>query len=156
MDIDLLTRGAGFGYLGSTVTSLIYASFTFIFFAIEAVIMTSALNLLFDLPMHYGYLLSTLVVLPIVIWGFTFISHLQRWTQAIWIVLQLLPFVMILLSGNSSLGSWTGFKGLEADNEQSKILAIGAAATVMPRSGSRWIKSVFYPPKIHGARYVGG
>ena len=36
LDIDLLTRGAGFGYLGSTVTSLIYATFTFIFFAIEA------------------------------------------------------------------------------------------------------------------------
>jgi hypothetical protein len=32
VDIDLLTRGAGFGYLGSTITSLIYASFTFIFF----------------------------------------------------------------------------------------------------------------------------
>lgn len=28
VDIDLLTRGAGFGYLGSTFTSLIYASFT--------------------------------------------------------------------------------------------------------------------------------
>jgi hypothetical protein len=27
LDMDLLTRGAGFGYLGSTVTSLIYASF---------------------------------------------------------------------------------------------------------------------------------
>jgi len=36
IDIDLLTRGAGFGYIGSTITSLIYASFTFIFFAIEA------------------------------------------------------------------------------------------------------------------------
>ena len=33
IDIDLLTRGAGFGYIGSTITSLIYASFTFIFFA---------------------------------------------------------------------------------------------------------------------------
>jgi len=31
VDIDLLTRGAGFGYLGSTITSLIYATFTFIF-----------------------------------------------------------------------------------------------------------------------------
>ena len=31
IDIDLLTRGAGFGYIGSTITSLIYASFTFIF-----------------------------------------------------------------------------------------------------------------------------
>ena len=28
LDMDLLTRGAGFGYLGSTLTSLIYASFT--------------------------------------------------------------------------------------------------------------------------------
>jgi hypothetical protein len=35
IDMDLLTRGAGFGYLGSTITSLIYASFTFIFFALE-------------------------------------------------------------------------------------------------------------------------
>src|ERR1700689_4199215 len=32
VDIDLLTRGAGFGYIGSTITSLIYATFTFIFF----------------------------------------------------------------------------------------------------------------------------
>ncbi len=36
VDMDLLTRGAGFGYLGSTITSLVYASFTFIFFALEA------------------------------------------------------------------------------------------------------------------------
>ena len=43
VDIDLLTRGAGFGYLGSTLTSLIYASLTFIFFAIEAVILATAL-----------------------------------------------------------------------------------------------------------------
>src|SRR4051812_35935837 len=36
VDMDLLTRGTGFGYFGSTLTSLIYASFTFIFFALEA------------------------------------------------------------------------------------------------------------------------
>ena len=36
VDIDLLSRGASFGYIGSTITSLIYASFTFIFFALEA------------------------------------------------------------------------------------------------------------------------
>ncbi|MBV8885648.1 MAG: hypothetical protein JO235_16860, partial [Chroococcidiopsidaceae cyanobacterium CP_BM_RX_35] len=32
IDMDLLTRGAGFGYIGSTITSLVYASFCFIFF----------------------------------------------------------------------------------------------------------------------------
>ncbi len=42
VDMDLLTRGAGFGYIGSTITSLIYASFTFIFFALEAAIMAYA------------------------------------------------------------------------------------------------------------------
>ncbi|HEX5738968.1 MAG TPA: hybrid sensor histidine kinase/response regulator, partial [Hydrogenophaga sp.] len=43
VDMDLLTRGAGFGYIGSTITSLIYASFTFIFFALEAAVMAYAL-----------------------------------------------------------------------------------------------------------------
>lgn len=52
LDMDLLTRGAGFGYLGSTITSLIYASFTFIFFALEAAIMAYALELAFASRRH--------------------------------------------------------------------------------------------------------
>src|SRR5690606_27509493 len=50
VDSDLLTRGAGFGYIGSTITSVIYASFTFIFFALEAVIMAMALVLVYGVP----------------------------------------------------------------------------------------------------------
>ena len=50
VDVDLLTRGAGFGYIGSTVTSLIYASFTFILFAIEASIMSVAINQVLGIP----------------------------------------------------------------------------------------------------------
>ena len=50
VDMDLLTRGAGFGYIGSTLTSLIYASFTFILFAIEASIMSTALEMALGLP----------------------------------------------------------------------------------------------------------
>lgn len=30
IDLDLITRGAGFGYFGSVLTSIIFASFTFI------------------------------------------------------------------------------------------------------------------------------
>jgi len=50
VDMDLLTRGAGFGYIGSTLTSLIYASFTFIFFALEAAVMAYALELALGIP----------------------------------------------------------------------------------------------------------
>ena len=96
VDIDLLSRGAGFGYIGSTITSLIYASFTFIFFALESAILASALEILFGLPLMGGYLLSSLIIIPLVTHGITLISRFQLWTQPIWIVLQLLPFAFIL------------------------------------------------------------
>jgi hypothetical protein len=76
VDIDLLTRGAGFGYLGSTVTSLIYASFTFILFAIEASIMTGALELTFGIPLWLGYIISAVAVIPLVTHGVRLISTL--------------------------------------------------------------------------------
>src|SRR5215207_10196215 len=91
VDMDLLTRGAGFGYIGSTITSLIYASFTFIFFALEAAVMAKALELCFGLPLFWGYLLSALVAIPLVTYGFTFLNRFQFWTQIVWVVLQVVP-----------------------------------------------------------------
>ena len=64
--MELLTRGAGFGYIGSTISSFIYATFTFILFALEAAIMAYALELYFGLPLYLGYLLSALAVIPLV------------------------------------------------------------------------------------------
>jgi hypothetical protein len=95
VDMDLLTRGAGFGYLGSTITSLIYASFTFIFFALEAAVMAYALELALDIPPSWGYLICTLVVIPLVTHGVSVISALQIWTQPLWLVLLVLPFVVV-------------------------------------------------------------
>ncbi|WP_210756773.1 hybrid sensor histidine kinase/response regulator [Caldichromatium japonicum] len=96
VDMDLLTRGAGFGYIGSTLTSLIYATFTFIFFAVEAAIMAYALELAFDIPPALGYLVSTLVVIPLATHGVTAISRLQAWTQPVWLALMVLPFAFVL------------------------------------------------------------
>ncbi len=96
LDMDLLTRGAGFGYLGSTITSLIYASFTFIFFALEAAIMAYALELAFDIPPAWGYLICALVVIPLVTHGVTVISALQTATQPVWLILLVLPYAFLL------------------------------------------------------------
>jgi signal transduction histidine kinase/CheY-like chemotaxis protein len=136
VDIDLLTRGAGFGYIGSTITSLIYASFTFIFFALEAAIMAMALELLFSIPLAYGYLISALVVIPLVTHGITFISRFQLWSQAPWLVLQLLPFIFIIYADASSVENWTAFTGTEQSAEQAQgtgvnILLFGAASAVI-------------------------
>ena len=112
MDIDLLTRGAGFGYLGSTVTSLIYACFTFLFFAIEAAIIAKALELITGLPLTIGYIVSAVAIIPLVTHGVTFISRFQAWSQPFWVVLQLAPFVFIAAQGLEPVRDWTGYTGL--------------------------------------------
>src|ERR1700722_3520706 len=131
VDIDLLTRGAGFGYIGSTITSLIYASFTFIFFAIEAAIMSLALEMWFGVPLFIGYVVSSLVVIPLVTHGITFISRLQMWTQPVWIVLHLMPFGFIARADPASFSRWTHFDGLSGARGASfDIILFGTAATV--------------------------
>ncbi|WP_306887774.1 hybrid sensor histidine kinase/response regulator [Amorphus orientalis] len=132
VDIDLLTRGAGFGYIGSTVTSLIYASFTFIFFALEAAILSLALELCFGVPLGIGYLLNALVVIPLVTHGFTKISIFQKWTQALWIILHITPFALVAVSGHLGLADWMSFaprNGVSGSGLD--LLMVGAASGVV-------------------------
>ena len=132
VDIDLLTRGAGFGYIGSTVTSLIYASFTFIFFAIEAVILASVLESCFGLPPWLGYVVCSIVVIPLVTHGITFISRFQRWTQPLWVLLQVLPFPFIAWSHASAVTEWKTFPGVGLHPSTAfDPLLFGAAASVV-------------------------
>ncbi len=124
VDVDLLTRGASFGYIGSTITSLIYASFTFILFAIEASIMSSALQLAFGIPLWMGHIISALVVVPLVTHGIQMISRFQILTQPIWIVLNILPFFFIAFLDWSKFDLWLAFGGLGE--------AVGAAGSLAP------------------------
>src|SRR5687768_83050 len=130
VDMDLLTRGAGFGYIGSTVTSLIYASFTFIFFALEAAIMAYALDLAFDIPPAWGYLVCALVVIPLVTHGVTVISRLQVWTQPLWIVLLVVPYVYVFQKNPGVLHELTGYAGAAGRGGQFDLAMFGAAMTV--------------------------
>jgi signal transduction histidine kinase/CheY-like chemotaxis protein/purine-cytosine permease-like protein len=132
VDIDLLSRGAGFGYIGSTIASLVYASFTFIFFALEAAIMSMALKILFDIPLAVGYIISALVVLPIVSHGISYISKFQVWTQPIWIILQLVPLYFVFSHPDSQFGEWVSFTGNSGDNGSGfNLILFGTASAVL-------------------------
>ncbi len=128
VDMDLLTRGAGFGYLGSTITSLIYASFTFIFFALEAAIMAYALELAFNIPPAWGYLICALVVIPLVTHGVTVISTLQTWSQPVWLIMLVLPFAFLLVQEPGAFAGITGYAGQGTTNFD--IHLFGAAMAV--------------------------
>jgi len=132
VDIDLLSRGAGFGYIGSTIASLIYASFTFIFFALEAAIMSMALQILFGLPLAFCYIISTLLVIPLVTHGITYISQFQAWTSPLWVTLQLLPLFFVFTHTDTQINDWINFTGEAGDNGTSfDLLLFGAASAVL-------------------------
>ena len=131
VDIDLLTRGAGFGYVGSTITSMIYASFTFIFFAIETAIWAQALQLALGLNIVLGYLLCSLVIIPIVFFGVTTINKLQAWTQPIWVLMLVVPFAFILHKDPAVLSAWTAFEGRSNPGGGFNLLLFGAASGVL-------------------------
>ncbi len=157
LDIDLLTRGAGFGYLGSTVTSLIYASFTFIFFAIEAAILAMALKALFGIPLAVGYVICAVAVIPIVTHGITWISRFQVGTQPIWLTLQFIALFAVLYTEFDQLHAWLAFQGTQtavaARGEVAgfNILLFGAASSVLfamvAQIGEQVDYLRFLPPK---------
>ncbi len=131
LDIDLLTRSAGFGYLGSTITSLIYASFTFLFFAIESAILASALKAMFGIPLEIAYVICALAVIPIVTHGITAISRFQIGTQPLWLTLQCIALVVVGYFEFSEINNWTHYAPAHLPNSHSFNLALfGGAASV--------------------------
>ena len=130
LDMDLLTRGAGFGYLGSTVTSLIYASFTFIFFALEASIMAMALQMWLKIGMLWCYLLSSIVIIPLAIRGITLISRLQAWTQPVWLLLLVLPYLSIAWHSPEAFRDFSRFSGQVSQTAGFDLAMFGAAAVI--------------------------
>ncbi|HET8693114.1 MAG TPA: ATP-binding protein [Aquabacterium sp.] len=130
VDMDLLTRGAGFGYLGSTLTSLIYASFTFIFFALEAAIMALALQMMFGWSLPICYVLASLVIVPLVTHGITLISRLQLWTQPVWLLLWVLPFAWVAWQRPQAYLEFTTLTGRASGHAEFDFLSLGLAASV--------------------------
>lgn len=130
IDMDLLTRGAGFGYYGSTLTSLVYASFTFIYFSLEGSVMAQALQLYFHIPLAAGYLICSLAILPMVMYGMTFLSKLQMVTQPLWLVLMLGPFLAVFLKDPGAFSAWSRFAGASASGAGFSPIEFGLAAGV--------------------------
>lgn len=95
LDIDLLTRGAGFGYLGSTLTSLVYAMFTLIFVAFEGAIMAQALSAIAPIPLRWSYVIVSVAIIPLVVYGMAFTAKFQAWTQPIWVGLLFVALIAV-------------------------------------------------------------
>jgi purine-cytosine permease-like protein len=150
LDLDLITRGSGFGYYGSVVTNVIFATFTFIFFALEGSIMAQGLELGLGIPLWVGYALSTLIIFPLVIYGMSLLSKLQLWTTPLWLVLMVLPFVYLLVSHPDSVSSffaYQGENGAGGTNLGSIFLAAGVCLSLIAQIAEQIDYLRFMPPR---------
>ncbi len=154
VDVDLLTRGAGFGYIGSTITSLIYASFTFILFSIEASIMSAAITMVLGLKPWLANIIAALVVIPIAAYGVRVINRMQLWTQPVWLALQFGPLLWLAARGLPDFSSWTHFAG--AGSGGFAILPFGMACSILlsllPQVGEQVDYLRFLPERARAGR----
>ncbi|MFJ9155764.1 purine-cytosine permease family protein [Streptomyces griseoviridis] len=150
IDLDLITRGSGFGYYGSVLTSVIFASFTFIFFALEGSIMAQGLKLGLGLPLWLGYLVSTLMVIPLVIYGMKALSKLQVWTTPVWLLLMVGPLVYLIAHDPGTVDRFLRYPGTDGDggvNTASVLLGAGVCLSLIAQIGEQIDYLRFMPPK---------
>jgi purine-cytosine permease-like protein len=150
MELDLITRGSGFGYYGSVVTNVIYATFTFIFFALEGSIMAQGLNLGLGLPLWIGYAVSTIIIFPLVVYGMKVLSKLQLWTTPLWLLLMVAPFAYLLISHPESVVTffaYQGEKGQGTPSLGSTMLAAGVCLSLIAQIAEQIDYLRFMPPR---------
>ena len=150
LDLDLITRGSGFGYYGSVVTNVIFATFTFIFFALEGSIMAQGLYLGLGVPLWLGYAVSTIIIFPLVIYGMKVLSKLQLWTTPLWLVLMVIPFVYLLVSHPETVTTFFTYQGEDgngATNLGSIMLAAGVCLSLIAQIAEQIDYLRFMPPR---------
>ena len=154
LDLDLIARGSGFGYYGSSITTVIFAIFTCIFFALEGAIMAQGLHVAIGIPLSVGYLISTVVVIPIVIYGMRALERLQFWTTPLWLALALLPLLWVIVSDPNAVRAFVEFTG-ESDGKVSFQAIVASAAVcfaLTPQLAEQIDVIRAMPPRIRANR----
>jgi purine-cytosine permease-like protein len=86
LDSDLITRGSGFGFMGSAFTSLIYTFNFLMFFAFEGTIMATAVHAYWPVMPLWGlYLIIGFVFIPLTWWGLTIMNWIMWVTVPIYL-----------------------------------------------------------------------
>lgn len=84
---ELLTRGAGFGAVGSILPSAIYASTFVIYAGTEGQILARSINQIFHIPEQIWYVVVVLIFLPMAWNGINTMTKILAWTVPVYVIL---------------------------------------------------------------------
>lgn len=67
-----------------------------------------------SIPLWMGYLIATLMVLPLVVYGMKALTRLQVWTTPLWLVLMVVPVVWLIVKDPQLVDGFLHFAGKTA------------------------------------------
>jgi len=112
--------------------------------------MAQALELYVGLPLVWGYLLSAVIIIPLVFYGITLINRLQLWTQPIWFIMMVAPFAAVLFKEPEAIASFINFSGSLSDSSEFNIyyfgFALGISLSLIAQIGEQVDYLRFMPP----------
>lgn len=133
MNVNLLSRGGGFGYIGASLTSLIYASNFIMYCAFEGLILVSAIHTFFPaIPEWTLIVFFGSIVIPLNWFGIKQLDKLQKWSLPIFGVFLITAIIVSIFSTPVNDGSILAFmpKGVQLGGE-ALLLCMGMHHGIM-------------------------
>lgn len=109
MNVNLLSRGGGFGYIGASLTSIIYATNFIMYCALEGLILVSAVHEFFPVIPEWALILFFgTIVIPLNWFGIKQLDKLQKWSLPLFGIFLIAAIIMAALKPSVFDGSfWT-------------------------------------------------
>lgn len=109
MNVNLMSRGGGFGYIGASLTSLIYASNFIMYCALEGMILVYAVHEFFPvIPVWILIVFFGLLVIPLNWFGIKQLDKLQKWSLPIFFIFLITAIVVSFFTPSQYDGAfWT-------------------------------------------------
>ncbi|GAB3049711.1 purine-cytosine permease family protein [Virgibacillus ainsalahensis] len=109
MNVNLLSRGGGFGYIGASLTSFIYATNFIMYCALEGMILVTAVHEFFPvIPQWALIIFFGSLVIPLNWFGIKQLDKLQKWSLPLFGVFLIAAIVMASMTPSLYEGSfWT-------------------------------------------------
>lgn len=109
MNVNLLSRGGGFGYIGASLTSFIYATNFIMYCALEGMILVTAVHEFFPaIPQWALIVFFGTLVIPLNWFGIKQLDKLQKWSLPLFGVFLIAAIVMAAMTPSLYDGSfWT-------------------------------------------------
>ncbi|MFC5465701.1 purine-cytosine permease family protein [Lederbergia graminis] len=110
MNVNLLSRGGGFGYIGASLTSFIYATNFIMYCALEGLILVAAVHeFIPTIPEWVLILFFGTIVIPLNWFGIKQLDKLQKWSLPLFGVFLIAAIVMAAIQPSGYDGTFWSY-----------------------------------------------